>query len=77
MEALIIILPLIITVGNCGLSCYCYNRANNRIAILERSLDSYINSHRVSYTPVAPPASAPPASPGYGYQYYPEEQRII
>ena len=75
MEALIVILPLVITVGNCGLSCYYYNRANNRIAVLERYLASL--NLPLSYNPVPPPASAPPDSPGYGYQYYPEGPRII
>ena len=78
MEALILLVPIVISIGSCiGTSCLTF-RMNNRILHVEQRLAILTNNpvhdyHAVSLQPPQP--SAPP-QPGYGYQYYPNNQGL-
>jgi len=81
MEALIILLPIVISVGSCIVTSCLTFRMNNRILHVEQRLAILTNNpvhdyHAVSLQPPQP--SAPPAlsPPGYGYQYYPNNQGL-
>jgi hypothetical protein len=73
MEAIAILVPLVISLGNCVVTACLNKRVNNRIQKLEYSLTNLINRQVGQYSPVTlqtytqpPPPSAPP---GYGYQH--------
>ena len=79
MESLILLVPIVISIGNYVAMACIYQRTNNRIQQVEQELIN-INTHIFSVRPQyqtipihqynqPPPPSAPP-TPGYGYQYY-------
>lgn len=73
MEVIAILVPLVISLGNCILTLCLNKQVNTRIQKVEYSLTNLITRQPGQYNPVsldiysqAPPPSAPP---GYGYQY--------
>lgn len=75
METLVVLVPLVISIGNCIFTSCINQRLSNRAQQLEHSLNILITTQTSQYNPVplpsysqAPPPSAPP---GYGYQYFP------
>jgi len=81
METLVVLVPLVISIGNCIFTSCINQRLSNRAQQLEHSLNTLISTQTSQYNPVplpsysqAPPPSAPPpipSPPGYGYQYFP------
>lgn len=70
MEALILLVPIVISIGSCiGTSCLTI-RMNNRILELEQRLAT------LYAIPLQPPQPSAPPQPGYGYQYYPNNQGL-
>ena len=53
MEGLLLIIPLVISIGNCIPQCFYAYTTNRRLEVIE----NIIKSSR--YSPQAPPASAP------------------
>jgi hypothetical protein len=74
MESLLIIIPIVITFGNCVSSCYYVYITNRRLAFIENFIQSLNYSRQPShYHPIPPVPSAPSETytqtpPGYGYQ---------
>ena len=74
METLLILVPVVISIGNCIFTACVNTRLSNRVQQLEDSLILLITTHRHQYSPVPPQYTQPPqpsAPPGYGYQFYP------
>jgi hypothetical protein len=74
MEGLLIIIPIVITIGNCFSYCYYTHTTNRRLRAMEDFIQS-LQYRQPQYHPVPPPASAPEyprpytqAVPEYGYQ---------
>jgi hypothetical protein len=70
MESLLILVPLVISIGNCIFTGCVNTRLSNRVQQLEHNL----TTHTHQYNPIPPSYTQPPppsAPPGYGYQFYP------
>jgi hypothetical protein len=74
MEAVVVLIPIAISIGTCIMVSCLNQRTNNRILDIEQgliNLSTQINTPRQTYQPT--PVSQypqPSAPPGYGYQYY-------
>jgi hypothetical protein len=80
MESLILILPIVISIGSCVASVFCYRKLHSKISSLEQTLLAHASdpSGHGRMPMIAPtPQYAMPQ--GYGYQYYPSmsDPRVI
>jgi len=69
METLVVLVPLVISIGNCIFTSCVNQRLSNRVQQLENSLTRQTPQYH--HVPLPPLPSAPAPSPGYGYQYFP------
>ena len=77
METLVVLVPVVISIGNCIFTSCVNQRLSNRVQQLEDTLTRQISQYNPiplqSYSQPPPPSAPPPAPspPGYGYQYFP------
>jgi hypothetical protein len=81
MEAVVVLIPIAISIGTCIMVSCLNKRTNNRILELEQALinvSTKINTPPPTYQPGIVPQyiPQPSAPPGYGYSYYPQSQGL-